>query len=179
MLKPLKEIGLKKALKFLLYAPLQFLFDLLLYPPLRVLFLRMLGAKIGKNVVMGKASFANLYRTGFKGLKIGDCCVIDDFVLFDLADEIELGSHVTIAWNALLITHMNVGYKDHPLQEFFPPTQGKIIIKKGTFVGARATILNGVTVGEKVYIAAGSLIHKDTEDGVLMAGIPAEVKKKL
>lgn len=46
-------------------------------------------------------------------------------------------------------------------------------LKKGTSIGANATVVCGVTVGEYAFVAAGAVITKDVPDHALMAGVPA------
>ncbi len=173
MLKALKEIGFKKALKFAVGAPLLIIFDLLPYPQLRTLFLRLFGAKIGKGAIIGRVKFTNVYRTGFSGLDIGDFCVLGDYVILDLANRITLEEHAGIGWGTILVTHLNVGYKDHPLQKYFPTTDRDIRIKRGAFIGVHSTILTGVTVGACAFVAAGSVINKDVPDGAVIGPPPA------
>ncbi len=48
------------------------------------------------------------------------------------------------------------------------------LVKKGTTIGANATIVCGVTLGEYCFIAAGAVITKDVEPYALMAGVPAK-----
>ena len=55
------------------------------------------------------------------GLTVGEDCFLGDECLFDLAEAITLGRQVTLAERVLVLTHMNVGYADHPLQPHFPP----------------------------------------------------------
>ena len=52
-----------------------------------------------------------------------------------------------------------------------------ISIGDGTWVGGSATILPGVSVGNRCIIAGGAVVTKDVPDGVLVAGVPAVVKK--
>ena len=52
-------------------------------------------------------------------------------------------------------------------------------IKRGAWVGANATILPGVTVGEYAIVAAGSVVTKDVPDYAVAAGNPAKVIKTL
>jgi carbonic anhydrase/acetyltransferase-like protein (isoleucine patch superfamily) len=54
-------------------------------------------------------------------------------------------------------------------------------IGNGSLVGTNAVVLNGARVGERVLIAAGSVVPANAQvpDAVLVAGVPAEVKKKL
>ena len=49
----------------------------------------------------------------------------------------------------------------------------KIIFRKGTTVGANATIVCGITLGRYSFIAAGAVIAKDVPDYALMVGVPA------
>ena len=48
------------------------------------------------------------------------------------------------------------------------------LVKKGASIGANATIVCGVTLGEYCFIAAGAVITKDVEPYALMAGVPAK-----
>lgn len=58
-------------------------------------------------------------------------------------------------------------------------TTGKIHIKKNVWIGANATILQGVTIGENSVIAAGAVVSKDIPANVVAGGIPAKVLKQL
>jgi UDP-2-acetamido-3-amino-2,3-dideoxy-glucuronate N-acetyltransferase len=48
------------------------------------------------------------------------------------------------------------------------------VVKKGATIGANATIVCGVTIGEYSFIAAGAVINKDVKPYALMAGVPAK-----
>lgn len=54
-----------------------------------------------------------------------------------------------------------------------------IIIKKNAWIGAAATILPGVTIGENSVIAAGAVVSKDIPDNVVAGGIPAKIIKTI
>lgn len=54
-----------------------------------------------------------------------------------------------------------------------------IVIGNGCWIGARSTILAGVSIGEGCVIAAGSVVTKDCEPHGLYAGVPAKRKKDL
>ena len=49
----------------------------------------------------------------------------------------------------------------------------KTVIKKGATIGANATIICGVTIGEYAFIAAGAVVTKDVSPYALMKGVPA------
>jgi maltose O-acetyltransferase len=173
-MKALQEIGLRNAIRFAILSVLLMGFRILIFPPLRTWFLRCLGAQIGKNGIIHDVRFFNCYRKGFKGLKIGDNCFIGDEVLIDLADEVVLADHVTLAERVTILTHTNVGFKDHPLQKYFPSFSKPVILEHGVFVGVNATILPGVTLGECSFVAAGAVVTHDVLPYSVVAGAPAK-----
>ncbi|MBI3550331.1 MAG: acyltransferase [Elusimicrobia bacterium] len=177
--KALDEIGWGGALKFGLLTIAMVGYRVMLVPQLRAAYLRLLGAKVGRNTVIHDCRFFNYYRTGFGGLTIGDDCFIGDETLIDLADRVTLESQVTLAERVTVLTHLNVGYQDHPLQKAFPSSHAPVVFKKGAFAGACTTFLSGVTVGEAAFVAAGALVNEDVPPRVLAGGVPAHVIKKL
>lgn len=179
-MKVLTEISLLAAVKYAVYSALLKLFNLFAFiSPLRVFALKFFGAKIGKDCVIENVCFFNCYRAGFKGLKVGNSCFLGDFTLLDLADSITLEDHVTLAERVTFITHLNVGFKNHPLQVKFKRSCAPILIKRGSFIGACATVLQGVTIGENSFVAAGSLVTEDVQDNCLYAGVPAKKVRNL
>lgn len=149
------------------------------FPPLRTGLLSILGSKIGRNVIIHPCSFFNIYRKGFRALQFGDECFIGDECLFDLAESIILESKVTLAERVVLITHTNVGYASHPLQQHIKSDQKPILIKEGAFIGSSSTILPGVIIGKCAVVAAGSLIKDNVPDYTVVAGVPAKTIKIL
>jgi acetyltransferase-like isoleucine patch superfamily enzyme len=177
--KALSEIGWGRALKFGVMTLAMVPYRLALFPQLRALLLRLLGASIGSRAVLHNVRFFNLYRRGLSGLRIGDDCFVGDECLLDLADEIQLGRQVTLAERVLILTHMNVGYRDHPLQGAFPAFAAPVSIEEGSFVGANVTILGGVRIGTGSFVAAGSVVTTDVPPGSLVAGVPARLIRSL
>ena len=175
----LRAIGIRKAIRFFVTTIFLAGFNCLIFPPLRMLALRWAGAKIGSGTVIHAVRFFNAYRTGFKGLQWGARCFIGDDCLLDLADRIILEDQVTLAERVTILTHTNVGYADHPLQEFFPAFAASVRLKRGAFAGVNVTILPGVTIGEGTFIAAGSVVTEDTPAWTLVAGAPARVIRDL
>jgi acetyltransferase-like isoleucine patch superfamily enzyme len=171
--KALGEIGLRRAARFGLYTLAMVPYRALLVPQLRSPWLRLLGARVGRRAILHDVRFFNLYRTGFAGLCIGDDCFVGDECLLDLAEAITLEPQATLAERVLVLTHMNVGYKDHPLQRLFPPLAKPVRIGRGAFVGASVTLLPGVTVGACSFVAAGSVVTQDVPEHTLVAGVPA------
>lgn len=173
-MKAYDEIGLEKSLKYLVSVPLLGVFRILGYSPLRAFYLSLLGSRIGREVVVHNVRFFNAYRKGFRGLTIGDYSFLGDECMLDLAESISLGRNVTLAERVTVLTHLNVGYRDHPLQQAFPAHAKPVRFEDGCFIGANATILAGVTVGRESFVAAGSVVAEDVPPRMLVAGVPAK-----
>lgn len=174
----LKEIGIGKALRYVFFSIWQYLFAMMFVSPLRVAFLRLFGAKIGSNTVIERIRFVNLYRTGIVGISIGKNCYLGDGVVLDTAERISLEDDVTLSFDVMVLTHTNVGYRDHPVQAHIPSVAKPTMFKKGCFIGVRAVILPGLTVGEGAAVAAGAIVTKDVPAKTLMGGVPAKVIRK-
>jgi acetyltransferase-like isoleucine patch superfamily enzyme len=174
-----EEIGIKKILKFAFFEPIMVFYKLLIYPPIRKAFLKLFGAKIGRGTIIHETSFFNLYRKGLPGLEIGKKCFIGNETMLDLADKIILQDNVTLAERVMILTHMNVGYKDHPLQKHFKSFAKPVIIGEGCFIGAGVIILPGINIGEHSLIAAGSIVTKNIPPNSIAAGNPAQVKRTI
>lgn len=171
-MKALREIGWRKALRFGGGIVLQLLLHGALLPPLRALWLRLGGARLGGDCVIHDLRLQNLYRTGLRGLRLGPRCFIGEEVMLDLADEIELGAEVTLASRVMILTHLNVGFRDHPLQAAFPAQQAPVRLGAGCFVGAGAIILAGVELGPRCFVAAGAVVTQSFPEGSVIAGVP-------
>jgi acetyltransferase-like isoleucine patch superfamily enzyme len=178
-MRAIKEIPIRALVMFSVFEVLMCLYKLLVFPPLRTMFLRFCRAQVGDNCIVHNTSFFNLYRKGFAGLQIKDNCFIGNECMLDLADRIIIEENVTLAERVMVLTHMNVGYKDHPLQKHFPTVTKETKILKGTFVGAGSIILAGTTIGENALIAAGSVVTKDVQKNTVVGGNPAKVLKRI
>ena len=178
-MKAVSEVGWARAARFGLMTLAMVPYRVALVPPLRTAWLRMLGARIGSGVVLHDVRFFNLYRRGLSGLAVGDDCFLGDECLLDLAEGIVLGAQVTLAERVLVLTHTNVGYKDHPLQKHFPASAAPVRIESGSFVGAGVTVLPGITIGAGSFVAAGAVVTADVPPRALVAGVPARQVRAL
>ena len=86
---------------------------------------------------------------------------------------IPLGADVMIAANAQLISN-NHDLHDHALLLCKP-----VHICRNAWIGAGATILPGVTVGENAVVAAGAVVTKDVEANTIVGGNPAKFIKRV
>ncbi len=178
-MKALREIGWGRALRFGVMTLAMVPYRLALFPQIRAPWLRLLGARIGPRTILHDVHFFNLYRRGLSGLSTGSECFLGDECLLDLAEAIVLEDHVTLAERVVVLTHTNVGYRDHPLQALFPAATAPVVIERGAFVGAQVTLLPGIRVGTCSFVAAGSVVTEDVPPRTLVAGVPAKVVRSL
>jgi putative colanic acid biosynthesis acetyltransferase WcaF len=94
-------------------------------------------------------------------------CVGDRANLYSLG-EIELGSGCTVAQEAYLCTGTHdLTRPDQPL------VTGKITVGADAFIGARAFVMPGITVGEGAVVGACSVVTRDVQPRFIVAGSPA------
>lgn len=171
-MKALREVGAARLARFVWVTLLLGILRVMYLPPLRAAFLRLCGASIGRDTVVHRLTLINVDRGGFRALRVGASCFIGDEVLLDLAAPILLEDEVTLAARAMVLTHLNVGYREHPLQARFPSQTAGVTIKRGSFVGAGATVLAGMSIGPEAFVAAASLVNRDVPAGEVVGGVP-------
>lgn len=106
-----------------------------------------------------------------KNVKIGKNVVVMNNVLFMSAGGITIDDDVLVAANAQLISN------NHDMHEHAIITAKPIHLKHNCWVGAGATILPGVTVGENAVVGAAAVVTKDVPDNAVVVGNPARVIK--
>ncbi len=178
-MKALREVGLRRAFRFVVMSLAVWLAGVAPLPPFRKFATSLFGASIGDDTILLPIKFINPDRCGFSGLVIGSECFIGADTMFDLAEKITIGNRVTFGPRVTILTHLNVGYDDHPLQRHFPPSAKPVVIEDDCFIGAGAIIQQGVTVGKGAFVSAGAVVTKDVAPAVLAGGVPAKVIKNL
>jgi acetyltransferase-like isoleucine patch superfamily enzyme len=171
-MKAFHEVGVRRLARFLWVTLALTAFRVAIVPPFRSLFLRVCGASVGADTVLHRLTLINVDRGGFRSLRIGARCFLGDEVLIDLAAPVTLEDDVTLAARAMILTHLNVGYSDHPLQRRFPSMTAPVTIRRGSFVGAGATVLAGCSLGPEAFVGAGSLVNRDVQGGETVGGVP-------
>ncbi len=109
----------------------------------------------------------------FDKIKIGNNVFINNNCLAMARGGITIEDDVMIAGNVQLLSNNHDEYKRQIL------TCEEIIIRKGAWIGAGATILPGVTIGKYAIVGAGAIVTKDVPDYAVVVGIPAKVVKTL
>jgi maltose O-acetyltransferase len=106
------------------------------------------------------------------GMKVGENCSIQPGVVFDYSHcwLIKIGNNVTIAPQSYLLAH------DASTKSTSNYTRlGSITIEDNVFIGARALIMPGVTIGKNSIIGAGSIVTKSIPTDSIALGNPARV----
>lgn len=136
---------------------------------IRALFVRMMGAHLGKNSVL----FRRAEILDPCNLMIGENTNVGWFCSMDARGEIKIGNNVTVASYVKLITG------SHILDDAFFKAQFKpIVIEDFCWIGTGCIILQGVTIGKGAVVAAGSVVTKDVEPYTVVGGVPAKFIKK-
>ena len=111
----------------------------------------------GRNIRVGKRFFIN-----------SGCCFQDQ-------GGIELGDGCLIGHQVVIAT-LNHDLDPNKRGSMIP---AKVTLGKNVWVGAHATILPGVKIGDNAVIAAGAVVTKDVPANTVVAGVPARVIKRI
>ena len=124
---------------------------------------------------MGEGSRVMPPTTVVRGqnVKIGKNVVVMTNSLFMSAGGITIEDDVLVAANGQLISN------NHDPEEHQILTCKPVVLKRNCWIGAGATILPGVTVGENAIVGAGAVVTKDVEPNTVVGGIPAKLIKRL
>ena len=136
-------------------------------------FTNLYGCEIGDEVRIG--TFVEIQ----KGARIGNRCKISShsFVCEGvvLEDEVFVGHNVTFINDRYPRATNEHGQLQTQADWKCVPTR----VKRGASIGSGATLLCGITVGERAVVGAGSVVTKDVPAGAVVAGNPARVIKML
>ena len=136
------------------------------------------GATVESDCDINSPLIINYPLENYTHLKIGHQCHLGKEVLLDLCDYIYIENNVTISMRTMIITHIDVGQS--PLQhDVYPSQNAPVTIRHGAYIGAGATILRGVTIGEYAIIGAGSVVLNDIPSRCVAVGVPARVLKTI
>lgn len=90
---------------------------------------------------------------------------------------VTIGDHTLLGPNCQLYTPQHP--KDHVLRRETKETAYPVTIGEDCWLGGNVTVCPGVTIGDRVIVAAGSVVVHDVPDDVLVAGNPAVIKRHL
>lgn len=107
-------------------------------------------------------NFGQFIRLG-KNVFINHACTFLDMGGITIEDYVLIGPKVN-----LITENHPINHADRRALLCKP-----ILIKRNAWIGAAATILPGVTIGENAVVAAGAVVSKDVADNTIVAGVPA------
>jgi acetyltransferase-like isoleucine patch superfamily enzyme len=139
---------------------------------LRPFLLRPLGLRCHYTSAISSGTYVNPGT-----LSVAERCFINQGCFFDLTAPIAIADNVVIGMQASFVTaHHEIGGP----QRRCGAVKGKpIVVEAGAWIGARATILGGVTIGTGAVVAAGSVVVHDVPPHALVAGVPAKLVRSL
>jgi acetyltransferase-like isoleucine patch superfamily enzyme len=143
----------------------------------RTVALRLLGLSIGERSrvmgalrITGPGSARELFSIGMETLITGPLHV-------DLGAEVRIGDRVYVGHDVALLTiNHEIGPPEQRCGSHVPEP---IFIDDGVWIGARATVLPGVTIHRGAVIAAGAVVTRDVAQNSLVGGVPGRVLKDL
>ena len=114
-------------------------------------------ADYGQNITVGKNVFIN-----------SGCCFQDQ-------GGIQIGDNVLIGQQVVIAT-LNHDLAPEKRANMLP---APVKIGNGVWIGAHATILSGVTIGDGAVVAAGAVVTKDVPENTIVGGVPAKIIKTI
>lgn len=131
---------------------------------------------IGTQVDDGFVLIPPFHATGGAGMKIGRNVFVNQNCTFYDLGGLAIGDDVMIGPNVSLITS---GHPVEPSRRRDFVVAKPIAIERNVWIGAGATIIGGVTVGENSVVAAGAVVTKDVPPNTLVGGNPATVIRSI
>lgn len=132
----------------------------------RRFFYRLAGMWIGK----GSSIHTGAVFYHAKNISIGEDSIIGENAVLDGREKLKIGNHVDIA-SEVMIYNGQHDIHDESFKGVFAP----VTIKDYVFIGPRAIILPGVTLGKGSVVGAGAVVTKDVPDFAIVGGVPAKI----
>lgn len=130
---------------------------------------------VGYEVDEGFDLFPPIYSDFGRNIKLGRNVFINSGCCFQDQGGIELGDGCMIGHQVVIAT-LNHDLMPERRASMMP---AKVTLGRNVWVGAHATILPGVTIGDNSVVAAGAVVTKDVPANCVAAGVPARVVKRL
>lgn len=138
---------------------------------LRYLFAQLTDTEVNESLVI----FPPFTTDCGKNIKLGQNIFINSGSRFQDQGGITIDDNSLIGHNVVLAT-LNHGLKPQDRSSLYP---APIHIGKNVWIGANATVLPGVTIGDNAVVAAGAVVTKDVAKNTIVGGVPAKDIKKI
>jgi acetyltransferase-like isoleucine patch superfamily enzyme len=130
-------------------------------------------------------------------VEVGESCVLDKGLVLSSSGTLRVGARtvfghhctiaardsVTIGEDCLIAELVSIRDHDHAFDRLDVPVRDQgvasapVRIGRDVWIGSKATILKGVTIGDHAIVAAGAIVTKDVPSGAIVAGVPATVQR--
>ncbi len=132
---------------------------------------RFAGFRIGQGTVIEGGQRITGDLGLFTNLIVGSHCLLDADCALDLEERITIGDSVTLGPGVMILTSTHeLASKE---RRAGPVVRTPVTIGKGAWLGARSTILPGLTVGEGAIVNPGAVVTKDVAPHTRVGGSPA------
>ena len=138
---------------------------------IRALFSGLTGREIDDAFTL----FPPFYTDCGKNIKVGKGVFINSGCCFQDQGGVEIGDGTLIGQQVVIAT-INHDLAPERRADMLPRA---VKIGKNVWIGAHATILPGVTVGENSVVAAGAVVTRDVPPNAVAAGVPAKIIKEI
>ncbi|MFN8386468.1 MAG: acyltransferase [Anaerolineales bacterium] len=134
---------------------------------------------------IGKATRVWAFAHVLPGAVIGEDCNICDHVFIE--NDVVVGNRVTVKcgvqlWDGIrleddVFVGPNATFTNDPFprSKKYPTEFSKIVVQKGASIGANATILPGITIGQNSMVGAGAVVTRDVPPNSIVMGNPARI----
>lgn len=139
---------------------------------LRVAFAELIGKPVGERfmIIPPFSTDCGLNTTIGANVFINQGCHFMDMGGITIGDDVMIGPKVNL---------VSSGHPVSPAERRNGIVAKPITIGTNVWIGAAATILPGVTIGDNAVVAAGAVVSRDVPANTLAAGVPARVLKQL
>jgi acetyltransferase-like isoleucine patch superfamily enzyme len=101
---------------------------------------------------------------------INQACIVNDIGGIEIGDDVMIGPRVSL---------LTAGHPVDPSRRRGQIVAAPIVIESNVWLGAGATVLQGVTIGSDAVVGAGAVVTHDVPPKTLVAGVPARVLRDL
>ncbi|MDF2927786.1 MAG: hypothetical protein K0Q75_24 [Anaerospora sp.] len=140
---------------------------------LRYIILQSVCKTCGENVSISFSCFVNK----LENIRFGNNVSINPFCYLEASGNISIGNDVMIAHGVTIMseTHnyssMDISMKDQGI------SSKEVVIEDNVWIGAKATILYGITIHSGAIIGANAVVTKDVPSNAIVGGVPAKIIK--
>lgn len=138
---------------------------------IRELFSQLVGGQVDETFAL----FPPFYTDCGKNIHIGKNVFINSGCHFQDQGGITIGDGVLIGHNVVLAT-LNHNMDPRKRSSLHPAS---IVIGNNVWIGANATVVPGVNIGDGAIIGAGAVVTRDVPPNVIVGGVPAKIIKKI